>query len=195
MAQSSSAAHQIANRYASALLDTAQDAKAIDSVTSDMADLSRMLVASTDLQKLVSSPAYGAEEQEKALLGLAKSASFHTLSVNFLKVLVSNRRLSALKIILAAFEAEVSRRRGEIRAQVRSATPLSDAQQKELRAQLKTSLGHDVQLDLSVDQSLIGGLVVTVGSRQVDDSIKNKLERLKQTLTTSNQNNVLKEVG
>lgn len=195
MAQSSSAAHQIASRYAGALIDTAQAANALDSVERDMNDLSAMLSGSEDFKKLVSSPAFGEAQQSSAIQAIANGASLHQLTKNFLSVLIANRRLMALENMIEAFREEMSRRRGEVKAQVISATELNDAQARELSEQLAKSLGHQVRLDIRVDPSLLGGMVVTVGSRQIDDSVKTKLERLKQTLT-SNQNTVnLKEVG
>lgn len=195
MAQSSSAAHQIASRYAGALIDTAQAANALDSVERDMNDLSAMLSGSEDFQKLVSSPAYGESQQISAIQAIAAGASLHQLTRNFLSVLIANRRLMVLEQMIAAFLEEMSRRRGEVKAQVQTAVPLNETQTRELSDQLAKSLGQQVRLDISVDPSLLGGMVVTVGSRQIDDSVKTKLERLKQTLT-SNQNTVnLKEVG
>jgi len=197
VAQSSSAAHQIASRYAAALLDTAKDAGALDSVEKDMTDLSAMLEGSADLQKLVSSPAFAEAQQLSAIQAIADKAAFNKLTTNFLQVLVNNGRLNALKIILTAFREEVSRRRGDITAKVATAFPLTDVQTKELQAQLKQALGSNVLLDMKVDKSLLGGMVVTVGSRQLDDSVKAKLAQLKRSLTTtSNQNTKnLKEVG
>lgn len=195
MAQSSSAAHQIASRYAAALIDTAQAAKALDSVEKDLSELSAMLEASVDLQKMVSSPAFAAEKQADAVTEIAKASSFHKLTTNFLQVLANNRRLPALKIILAAFREEVSKRRGEVKAKVRTAFPLTSEQEKELQAQLKKSLGSDVVLDLGVDKSLLGGMVVTVGSKQLDDSVKSKLNALKKALTSNQNVQNLKEVG
>lgn len=196
MAQSSSAAQQIASRYAAALIDTAKQAGELDSVEKDINELGAMLGASEDLQKLVSSPAFGEAQQQNAILAIAQSASFNKLTANFLKVLSGNRRLSALKIIIAAFRDEISRRRGEVTAKIRTAFPLTAEQEKELQAQLKTATGSNVILDVKVDASLLGGMVVTVGSRQLDDSVKAKLVQLKKSLTTSNQNTTnLKEVG
>ena len=195
MAQSSSAAHQIASRYAAALIDTAQAAKALDSVEKDMTDLAAMLDASADLQKMVSSPALASNQQANAIVAIAKASSFNALTANFLQVLADNRRLSALKIILAAFRDEISKRRGEVKAKVVTAQPLSADQQKELQAQLKKSLGSEVVLDLGIDKSLLGGMVVTVGSRQLDDSVKSKLAALKKALTSNQNVQNLKEVG
>lgn len=195
MAQSSSAAHQVASRYAAALIDTAQAAKALDSVEKDINDLSMMLEGSEDLRKLVTSPAYGQVEQQAAISAIADKASFNKLTANFLNVLSANRRLGALKIIITAFKSEVAKRRGDVTAKVATAFPLTSEQEKTLQEQLKKAIGANVLLDISVDKSLLGGMVVTVGSRQFDDSVKSKLQTLKQTLTSSNQNHILKEVG
>lgn len=195
VAQSSSAAHQIASRYAAAFIDTAQAANSLDSIEKDMTDLAAMLDASSDLQKLVSSPAYSIEQQIQALGALAKSSSFNALTQNFLQVLAHNRRLSVLKNIISAFAAEMSSRRGEVKAKVATAVPLTEDQQKELKAELKKSMGRDVVLELKVDKSLLGGMVVTIGSKQVDDSVKTKLSALKKALTSNQNVQNLKEVG
>jgi F-type H+-transporting ATPase subunit delta len=195
VAQSSSAAHQIASRYARALIDTASNAGALESVEKDMTDLRAMLNASEDFQRLVESPAITPAKQGAALTALSQQASLNGLTVNFLQVLASNRRLMILNAILNAFAEEMSARRGEVKAHVKSATPLSADQEKELQAKLKQSLSKDVRLDIVIDKSLLGGLIITVGSKQIDDSVKSKLNALKQTLTSSNSNNNLKEVG
>lgn len=195
MAQSSSAAHQIASRYAAALIDTAQAANALDSVEKDISDLSAMLEGSEDFKKLVSSPAFSEAQQLNAIQALTQKASFNKLTENFLQVLSNNRRLNALKIIMAAFREEISKRRGNVTAKIRTAFPLNAEQEKELQSQLKQAVGANVILEIKVDKSLLGGMVVTVGSKQLDDSVKSKLLQLKKTLATSNQNNNLKEVG
>lgn len=195
VAQSSSAAHQLASRYAGALIDTAESAKTLDSVEKDMADLNAMLSGSDDLQKLISSPAFGAAQQQKAVQALADASKFSKESANLLQLLIHNGRLNILANVIAAFNEKMAARRGEVKAEVRTAVALSESQMQELGAQLKKSLGHTVQLDVKVDPSILGGMIVTVGSRQMDDSVRTKLARLKQTLTSSNQNNVLKEVG
>lgn len=194
MTKSSSAAHVIANRYATALIETAETAKALDSVEKDMAQLASMLAQSADLTSLIASPLYNREQQTLALQSLAKTAGFDQITINFIGVLAHNRRLSALAVIFKAFTAELSKRRGEVRAQVASAFPLTPEQERMLQDSLKKSLGFNVQLDLSVDRSLLGGMVVTVGSRMIDDSVKGKLERLKHIMQTqSNQNAPTKE--
>ena len=194
MTKSSSAAHVIANRYATALIETAETAKALDSVEKDMSQLAAMLEQSDDLNALISSPLFNRDQQQNALSALGQKSGFNQLSINFLGVLAQNRRLYTLGAILKAFRNELSKRRGEVRAQVASAFPLTLEQERMLQDSLKKSLGFNVQLDLSVDRSLLGGMVVTVGSRMIDDSVKGKLERLKHIMQTqSNQNAPTKE--
>ena len=194
MTKSSSAAHVIANRYATALIETAETAKALDSVEKDMSQLAAMLEQSDDLNALSSSPLFNRDQQQNALSALGQKSGFNQLSINFLGVLAQNRRLYTLGAILKAFRNELSKRRGEVRAQVASAFPLTPEQERMLQDSLKKSLGFNVQLDLSVDRSLLGGMVVTVGSRMIDDSVKGKLERLKHIMQTqSNQNVSTKE--
>ena len=194
MTKSSSAAHVIANRYATALIETAETAKALDSVEKDMSQLAAMLEQSDDLNALISSQLFNRDQQQNALSALGQKSGFNQLSINFLGVLAQNRRLYTLGAILKAFRNELSKRRGEVRAQVASAFPLTPEQERMLQDSLKNSLGFNVQLDLSVDRSLLGGMVVTVGSRMIDDSVKGKLERLKHIMQTqSNQNVSTKE--
>ncbi len=196
MAKSSTAANVIANRYATALIETAEQAKALDSVEKDMIALAAMLAGSDDLKSLISSPIFSREKQQAAIQALAKAAGFNTLTVNFLGVLSQNRRLFSLEQILRAFTTELSKRRGEVRAQVKTAFPLTPEQERLLQDSLKKSLGFNVHLEKSVDRSLLGGMIVTVGSRMIDDSVKSKLDRLKQVMQSqpqSNQNVATKE--
>jgi F-type H+-transporting ATPase subunit delta len=197
VAKSSSAAHVIANRYATALIDTADSAKALDSVEKDMSELASMLEQSADLKSLISSPLFNRDQQMTSLTAIGQQAGFNKLTVNFLGVLAQNRRLADLGGIIKGFRQELSKRRGEIRAQVKSAFPLTPEQERMLQDSMKKSLGFNVQLETSVDRSLLGGMIVTVGSRMIDDSVKGKLERLKQVMqsqTQSNQNTAMKEV-
>jgi F-type H+-transporting ATPase subunit delta len=194
VAQSSSAA-QIADRYAAALIETADEAGVLSSIETDIADLSAMLDASAEFRDFVALPGFQPEKQDAALRDLSARAGFHGLTVNFLRLLSGNRRLSILRSVIVAFQAAMSTRKNQIKAHVKAAAPMTGEQQESLRHQLATALSRDVVLDIGVDPTLIGGLVVTIGSRQIDDSVKAKLEKLRQTLTTSNQNNILKEAG
>ncbi len=187
MAKTSTAANVIANRYATALIETADQAKVLDSVEKDMAALSTMLAQSEDLSNLIASPVFSREQQQGAVAALGTQAGFNRLTLNFLGVLTQNRRLYSLNAIIKAFRAELSKRRGEVTAVVRSAFPLTPDQEVALRNSLTRSVGANVQLDVSLDRELLGGMIVTVGSRMIDDSVKGKLARLKQAMqSTSN---------
>lgn len=187
----------IADRYATALIETAEQAKALDSIEKDMNALAGMLNGSDDLRHLISTPVFSREAQQAALAALGEASGFDRLTQNFLGVLSQNRRLYALNAIIKAFQGELSRRRGEIKASVRTAFPLTPEQERTLQDSLKKSLGFNVHLDLSVDRDLLGGMIVTIGSRMIDDSVRSKLERLKQAMQSqsqANQNIHMKEV-
>lgn len=172
----------VARRYAAALLDLAADSGAVEPVERDMQDLRSMLESSEDFKTMTQSPLIGRAEQTAAILALAEKAKFHKLTVNFLGALTQNRRLPALGGIMKAFRAELTRRRGEVEAKVQSAAALSPAQTKALQEQLSKAMGTNVTLDVSVDKDLLGGMIVTVGSRMIDDSVKRKLEKLQRAM-------------
>ena len=137
-----------------------------------------MLDESADMRSFVDSPVYGRAEQTSAVLAVAKAAKLGDLATKFLGVLAANRRLNILSSVIAGFAQFMSHHRGEVTAQVTSADELSDAQLKELKKELMASVGHDVTIDAVVDESLLGGLVVKVGSLMVDSSLKTKLDNL-----------------
>ncbi len=195
MAKSSTAANVIATRYATALIETASQANAIESVEKDMSALATMVDASEDLRSLISSPLFRGEQQQAAISAIAEKAGFNKLTSNFLNVLAQNRRLDALAQIISAFKDALAARRGEVKADVTTAFALTAEQERALQDSLKKSLGFNVHLNLNVDRSLLGGMVLTVGSRMVDDSVKGKLARLKQAMQShTNQNTDMKEV-
>jgi F-type H+-transporting ATPase subunit delta len=169
----------IAERYASALYELADEAKALDQVAADLKAFKGMMTASADLVRLVRSPVLGRADQAKAVTTLAAKAGFHALSGRFLGTLAQNRRLFAVLSVVDAFLAELARRRGEATADVTSAVPLTPAQTQALEEALRSVVGSKVSVDLKVDASLIGGLVVRVGSRMIDTSLATKLRRLR----------------
>lgn len=173
----------IAKRYAAALLDMAAEAKVLDKVEGDLHELAAMLKGSADLQSLVLNPLINRVQQKRAVAALAQSAKFHELTSNFLGVLADNRRLSALSAVIGAFHTEAAHRRGEVAARVQTAYALTPAQTDALQKELSKALGSNVTLNVEVAKDLLGGMIVTVGSRMVDDSLKRKLERLKRTLS------------
>lgn len=181
----------VASRYAGALIDLAEGKKAIKKVEKDLNELSSMINGSDDLSSLVRSPIVGQAQQEKALLALAKKAKFQDLTMNFLGVLAQNGRVGALESIIEAFYAEVSKRRGEVAVSVQVAQDLSAAQKKALEAAISKTVGSDVMLDIKVEPSILGGMIVTVGSQMIDDSVVRKLERLQSAMSKQSNENLM----
>lgn len=165
-------------RYATALFDLARDDHAIDAVAASLRTLSAALKESNDLAALVASPLLGRADAGRAVAGVAETLGLDPITTRFLGVLAVNRRLSALSRIIRAFAALAARHRGEATAEVVSAHPLSDDQVSALKDRLREQLRRDVHVDLRVDPAILGGLVVKVGSRQVDGSIRTKLNTL-----------------
>lgn len=169
----------IAERYASALYELADDAKALDQVAADLRALKAMIGSSPDFVRLIRSPVLDRADQAKAVTALAEKAGFHDLTRKFLGAVAANRRLFALASVIEAFLAELAHRRGEATADVTSAIALTPAQTAALEQALRSVVGSKVSVDLKVDPSLIGGLVVRVGSRMIDTSLATKLRRLR----------------
>ncbi|MFY0611690.1 MAG: F0F1 ATP synthase subunit delta [Hyphomicrobiaceae bacterium] len=169
----------VAGRYASALLDTANEDNQLVAVEGDIDAISRLIDESEDMRRLVRSPVFSAEDQAMAVESVLTKAGAQPLTLNFFKLLVRNRRLFAVPDIIRAFKALAADARGEVRAEVASAIALNDAQLNDLRETLKASVGKDVMLETKVDPSLLGGLVVKIGSRMVDSSLKTKIATLK----------------
>ena len=172
----------VAGRYATALFELAHEQNKLDEVDQDLAKFQGMLDQSEDLTRLVKSPAFAAEEQERALGAVMDWASIGATTGNFLKVVTRNRRLFAADDMIKTFRTLLARHRGEVSAEVRSAVPLTEEQLNALKEKLKATHGMNVRLDTKVDPSLLGGLVVRVGSRMFDSSLKTKLANLKVVL-------------
>jgi F-type H+-transporting ATPase subunit delta len=172
----------VSGRYASALFELAREQNELDKVDQDLGKFQAMLEQSPDLARLVKSPAFAAEEQERALGAVMAWASIGATTGNFLKVVTRNRRLFAAEDMIKGFRQQLALHRGEMTADVQSATPLSNEQLAALKSTLKASYGKDVRLDAKVDPSLLGGLVVKVGSRMFDSSLRTKLMNLKVVL-------------
>lgn len=178
MAGDKTSLSDLAGRYASALLDLADEKKALDQVSGDLQTLRAMIAESEDLRRLLNSPIVTREEQRAAMAALMDRAGIAELTRRFVLVVAQNHRLFALPAMIEGYLSELARRRGEITAEVSSARSLSDAQQSALLEALRGAVGGKVQLDLKVDPALIGGLVVKVGSRMIDSSLRSKLQRL-----------------
>ena len=182
MADTSHLISGVAERYATSLFELAVEGDAIDGVASDLADFEKMVDESADLKRLVESPAFSAEDQSRAIAALCDKAGIKGLVGNFLRVVARNRRLFAVPGIVRSYREMVAKHRGETRAEVTAAHELSSAQETELKAALKEVTGKDVTVDVKVDPSLLGGLVVKIGSRQIDSSLRTKLSTLKLAL-------------
>ena len=168
----------LSGRYATALFDLAREAKSTDAVAASLATLTAGLGESADLRTLTTSPMIDRGVATRTIEAVATAMRLDPLTAKFLGVLAHNRRLSALPAIIRDFTKLSARARGEITAEVTSAHPLDDAQQTALRAKLRTGLGADAALILHVDPEILGGLVVRVGSRMVDSSLRTKLNSL-----------------
>ena len=175
---SSEAIGAIADRYSAALFALAEEKAALEAVESDLKALKILLTESADLRRLVGSPVISRRDQGAAIVALAERAGWQVLTRNFLGLLAKNRRLFAVSGIVDAFLARLAAQRGEVTAQVTTAKALTAAQKKSLSASLKQAVGKDVTLDVTVDPSLLGGLVAKVGSKMVDASLKYKLQQL-----------------
>jgi len=172
----------LSGRYATALFDLAIEGKALDAVTASLARLQEALAGSADLRTLTQSPMVGRGQAAAGIAGVAQSLGLDPLTGNFLGVLAKNRRLGTLPAIIRDFRALAANRKGEQTARVTAAHKLTAAQEKALAAKLKAGLGRDVALDITIDPSILGGLIVRVGSRMIDSSLKTRLETLGQAL-------------
>ena len=172
----------VAQRYASALFELARSENQIDAVESDLDGFEATLRSSADLQRLVRSPVFSADEQFQAIAAVVDRAGMTGLAGNFIKVVGRNRRLFAVPDMIRGFRRLAAEHRGETAAEVTVAHELSAAQRKELAATLKGIVGRDVALDVSVDEGLLGGMIVKVGSRQIDTSLRTKLENMRLAL-------------
>src|SRR3979409_570686 len=172
----------VSGRYATALFELARDEKSIDAVKADLERFDTILAESADLKRLVRSPVFSADSQSKALTAVLDKAGISGISAKFLKVLTANRRLFAVSDVIRAFRALVAKFKGEATADVTVAETLSDRNLDALKTALKSVTGKDVALNVKVDPSIIGGLVVKLGSRMVDSSLRTKLNSIKHAM-------------
>ncbi len=169
----------MAGRYATALFELALEASSVDAVLADLRKFDALLAGSADLTRLVRSPVFAADVQLKAVSAVIDRAGVSGLAARFLKVLTQNRRLFAVRDVIKAYGALVARHKGEVTAQVTVAEPLSEAHQNEIKNTLKAATGKDVRVDVKVDPAIIGGLIVKLGSRMIDSSLRTKLNGLR----------------
>lgn len=176
----------VADRYASALFELCTSAAKIKAAEKDLDGLEKALAESTDLTRLIKSPVFASDEQVKAIDAILKKSKMGNLTANFIRVVARNRRLFVLPTMIDSFRAMAADARGEVAGDVTSAQKLTADQRKELKAALKAKIGKDVTLHEIVEPSILGGLIVKVGSRMIDTSIRTKLNSLKT---------MMKEVG
>jgi len=168
----------LAERYATALFELAEAEKAVDIIDAELQQIAQAITASPDLARLIRSPVISRTDQRKGIDAVLQSAGASPLTRKFAGLLARNRRLFALPSIIAAYSQRLADRRGETSAEVVSAKPLTEDQLAQIASVLKRSVGRQVAVAPRVDPSLLGGLVVKVGSRMVDSSLKTKLLRL-----------------
>jgi F-type H+-transporting ATPase subunit delta len=173
----------MAGRYARALFELALDAKSVDAVKADIEQFDAMLSESPDLLRLVRSPVYSADEQARALTAVLAKAGIQGLAANFLMFVTVNRRLFALRDIIRDFRKLVAKWKGEVSAEVTAAEQLSDAHLEAIKSALKSITGEQsVDLHVKIDPAIIGGLMVKLGSRMVDSSLRTKLNAIKHAM-------------
>ena len=182
MENSSGIQASLAGRYALALFELARDGKALDGVAESLATLKAALAESADLKALTQSPLIGREDAAKAVAAVAKLLKLDKLTTRTLGVLAENRRLAQIPNIIRAYETLLSAHKGETRAEVISAFPLTKTQVTALSKQLKARTGRDTALDLAVDPAIMGGLIVKMGSQMIDGSLRTRLNTLAQAM-------------
>jgi F-type H+-transporting ATPase subunit delta len=172
----------LAGRYATAIFELAESQKAIDAVAADFTALRNAIHSSPDLARLVRSPAFSRETQARALKPILEKIGVNALTLKFVLLVVDKRRLFTLEGIISAYGRKVARLRGEVEADITSARPLSAAETTELSRVLKQQLGREPRLSTRVDPNLLGGLVVKLGSRMIDTSIRTKLNGMRAAM-------------
>lgn len=186
MSEPASISSGIAARYATAVFDLAKDGKKLPALEADCNALENALADSDDFANLISSPIYTREEQSRAVTGIAKKMKLSSIVSNTLGLMAEKRRLFVLPQLISGLRELIADEKGEVTAEVTAAKKLTKAQSDALAKTLKASVGKDVIVNVAVDESLIGGLIVKVGSKMIDTSISSKL---------SNLQNAMKEVG
>ena len=182
MSESASISTGIAARYATAVFELAKDGKEIDGLEKDIDALDAALADSADFRGLIHSPVYSRDEQGAAVSAIAEKMGLSGTVTNTLKLMASKRRLFVVPQLVASLRSLIADEKGEVTADVRAATALTADQEQKLAATLKSSVGKDVKMNVTVDESLIGGLIVKVGSKMIDTSIASKLAALQNTM-------------
>ncbi|PZX15770.1 F-type H+-transporting ATPase subunit delta [Palleronia aestuarii] len=182
MSEPASISTGIASRYAIAIFELAKEDGSLDQLRADTDTISSSLNDSEDFRDLIHSPLYARDEQQAAISAIAERMELSSYMANTLRLMASKRRLFVLPELVRDLRRRITEEKGEITADVTAATELTDEQRRKLAETLKSSVGRDVNINLSVDESLIGGLVVKVGSKMIDTSIRSKLNALQNTM-------------
>ena len=169
----------LAGRYATALFDLAGSDGLLDQVADDLARLSTMIEGSADLARLIRSPVISRDDQGRAMAAVLEQAGMCPLTRNFVGTVAQNRRLFALGAMIAAFQGLLAAQRGESTAEIVTATPLTDKQIDQISKSLKKAIGSDVAIDAKVEPGVLGGMIVKIGSRMVDSSLRTKLHQMR----------------
>ena len=185
MASEATGVSGLAERYAAALFDLADERHALDAIAGDLRELRAMLRDSSDLTRLMRSPVLSRDAQGKAVAALSERAGLSALTRDFLGVVARNRRLFAVPAMIEAYLKKLAARRGEVTAEVTVARPLDATRQGLLLEQLRRAVGARVAVDIRVDPGLLGGMIVKVGSRMVDASLSSRLQRLRLAMRAS----------
>jgi F-type H+-transporting ATPase subunit delta len=172
----------LAGRYALAVFELAQEERAVEAVGQDFATLKQLMAESSDLTRLIRAAVYSREEQAAGMNGVLHRMEAAPLTRRFILLLASKRRLFVLPDIIRAYSGLVAKQKGEVSAQVTSARPLSNDETAELKSILRSKLSKDVNLEARVDPSLLGGLIVQVGSRMIDSSLRTKLNGIRTAM-------------
>jgi F-type H+-transporting ATPase subunit delta len=172
----------MAGRYATALFELALESNAVAAIDADLEKFDGLVAESPDLARLVRSPVFSAEEQSKALSAVLAQVGIEGLAAKFLKLVTSNRRLFAVRPMIKDYRALVAAHKGEVRAEVAVAEPLSQSHSDAIKDALQAVTGKNVEVDLRVDPAIIGGLVVKLGSRMVDSSLRTKLNAIRHAM-------------
>ena len=172
----------LSGRYAVALFDLARDGNALDTVAGSLGAIKKAIAESADFKGLINNPVLSRDAAGKTIAAVASSMGIDALTTKFLGVLAQNRRLSQLPAVIRAYETLLSNHKGETRAEVTSAHPLDATQITALQQSLRARVGREVAVDAKVDPAILGGLVVKIGSRMVDSSLRTKLNSIKHAM-------------
>lgn len=182
---SASATTGASGRYASAIFDLGKDSNALDALENDLGQMKSAVAGNADLAYLMESPAFSRDDQQKALAAVMDKMGVSDLTKRFVGLMIAKGRLAMLPGAIEGFQQRLADHRGEVVAEVTSAQPLSDGQRDKLAENLKAAYGKDVKIDASVDPSLLGGLVVKIGSKMIDTSLRAKLSGLQRAMKAS----------